>query len=131
MPALPADAPAEDVLQALKAAASARPSLSTPLKGATARLEGGALVLEPDADYAAFVSSHAADYEELLRRAGARLKLRVEARAGATAEATPQQKKREELMQEAAADPAVQVTLDLFGGRVVDVREASDQEKVK
>ncbi|MCM2257359.1 MAG: DNA polymerase III subunit gamma/tau [Vicinamibacteria bacterium] len=131
VPALPADAPAEDVLQALKAAASARPSLSTPLKGATARLEGGALVLEPDADYAAFVSSHAADYEELLRRAGARLKLRVEARAGATAEATPQQKKREELMQEAAADPAVQVTLDLFGGRVVDVREASDQEKVK
>ncbi len=83
-------------------------------------------MLEPEADYAAFVSSHAGDYEELLKRAGARVKLKVEARSAAAAEPTPQQKKREELIQEAAADPAVQVTLDLFGGRVVDVREAKD-----
>ncbi len=125
-PALAADASADELLAALQAAAATRPSLLTPVRAATARREGGTLVLEPEADYAAFVSSHAGDYEELLKRAGARVKLKVEARSAAAAEPTPQQKKREELIQEAAADPAVQVTLDLFGGRVVDVREAKD-----
>ncbi len=125
-PTLSPEASADELLAALQAAAATRPSLLTPVRAATARREGGTLVLEPEADYAAFVSSHAGDYEELLKRAGARVKLKVEARSAAAAEPTPQQKKREELIQEAAADPAVQVTLDLFGGRVVDVREAKD-----
>ena len=44
--------------------------------------------------------------------------------ASAPKEPSPSEQKRERLMKEAAREPAVQEALDLFNGKVVDVREA-------
>ncbi len=42
---------------------------------------------------------------------------------GAETETSSPERKRQRLLEEAAREPAVQEALDLFGGRVVDVRE--------
>jgi hypothetical protein len=112
------------------ALSQARPSLAQALRGARARLERDALVLEVAADFAGFAGTHLEEYGELAAKAAGRpLKVRVEAGAPAPAEEeppSPAEVKRQRLMKEAAREPAVQDTLDLFGGRIVDVREAKE-----
>ncbi|HEX6736960.1 MAG TPA: DNA polymerase III subunit gamma/tau [Vicinamibacteria bacterium] len=119
-------APAEGAPAILAAmAAQARPSLAQSLRAAQAHEDGETLVIEVPADFAAFASMHLDDYRELARKAAGRpLKVRVEAQATAPAENTPEQKGQQQLVEQATQEPAVQEMLDLFGGRVVEVREA-------
>jgi DNA polymerase III gamma/tau subunit len=131
---LPAEPPAADgggLLQAMLAACAARPSLAQPLRNARVRLEGSSLTLEVAPDFAAFTGMHVDEYRDLASRAAGR-PLRVTVAAGAAVaadgadDAAPSQSelKRERLMKEASREPAIQEALDLFGGRVVDVRDA-------
>jgi DNA polymerase-3 subunit gamma/tau len=137
--ARPAEAPAavapppEDagILAALVALTDKRPSLREPLRGAGARLEGDCLVLELLADYKPLAELHADEYRELLPKAAGRpLKLRVESRASAptpevaSSPAPVAQDKKRLLLEAATREPAVQEVLELFNGKVVDVREA-------
>jgi DNA polymerase-3 subunit gamma/tau len=136
-PAAPVAAPpapavagdADDLLPALMAAAQSRPSLLQPLRSARARLEADTLLLEVSAEWAAFAGMHAEEYHDLATKAlGRPLKVRIG--AGAPAEASagpladPEEAKRERMLKEASREPAVQEALDLFGGKVVDVRES-------
>ena len=79
-------------------------------------------------DFLAFGRAHTDDYRALARKAsGQPLALRIEAGAAAEpAEEKPsaEAEKRRKLREEAEGEPAVQEALDLFDGRVVDVREA-------
>ena len=120
---------ADGILKAMVAQAQTRPTLAQPLRSATAREEGDALVLEVAADFYGMAASHAEEYRELARKASGRpLKVKI---AAASAAATAAEEapvpaadgKKEKLLEEAAREPAVQEALDLFGGRVVDVRE--------
>jgi len=125
-----ADGP-EAVLQAMVAHAQARPSLSQPLRAARARQEGETLVLEFTPDFSVFADLHADEYRDLARKASGRpLKVKIASGAAAVPEVVPgetevasPERKRQRLMEEASREPAVQEALDLFGGRVVDVRE--------
>ena len=120
---------ADAVLAAMVQAAQSRPSLLQPLRGATARLEGDTLTLEVTADWSAFALMHQDEYCALATKAAGRT---VKLRLGAGASAPPEPEaapsstdvRRERLMKEAQKDPAVQEALDLFDGRLVDVREA-------
>jgi DNA polymerase-3 subunit gamma/tau len=126
--AAPAGAPAaaDDAGQLLAAMrAAARPSQVAALRAAQARLEGQTLILEVAGDFLAFTQMHADEYEELARKAAGR-PLKVQVVAGAAAAPEPpsvEELKRERLMKEAQREPAVQEALDLFGGRVLDVRD--------
>jgi hypothetical protein len=107
------------------AAAQGRPSLAQPLRSAQARLEGDTLVLEVVADFEGFATEHATEYQELAAKAvGRKLKLRIGSAVAVPVEPSPAEVKRSRLMKEAAREPAVQEVLDLFKGKVVDVREA-------
>jgi hypothetical protein len=113
------------VLQAM--VAQARPSLAQSLRSAQAREEDDFLVLEFAPDFSVFAGQHADEYRELARKASGRpLKVRIAAAAAAAPEParSDAERKRERLMDEATREPAVQEALDLFGGRVVDVRES-------
>ena len=134
-PAAPAMATLADgpdaVLQAMVAHAQARPSLAQPLRAARARQDGEILVLEFTPDFSVFADLHADEYRELARKASGRpLKVKITsgaaegpaAVAGELEVASPE-RKRQRLIEEASREPAVQEALDLFGGRVVDVRE--------
>jgi hypothetical protein len=114
----------------MAALSQSRPSLAQALRGARARLDGEALVLEVAADFAGFAGTHLEEYRELAAKAvGRPLKIRVEAGVPAPAEEAPPspvEVKRQRLMKEAAREPAVQEALDLFDGRIVDVREAKE-----
>ena len=105
--------------------AAARPSLAQPLRAARARLEGDTLTLEVAPDFSAFASMHAEDYSELARKAAGRpLKVQVAAGPASAAEPpAPAEVKKRRLLEEASREPAVQEALDLFGGKVVEVRE--------
>jgi hypothetical protein len=105
--------------------AATRPSLAQPLRGAQARLDGETLMLDVAPDFSTFASMHAEDYRELARKAAGRpLKVQVGAAPAAEAQAPPPaEAKKRRLMEEAAREPAVQEALDLFGGKVVEVRE--------
>ena len=124
-----ADGP-DAVLQAMVAQAQARPSLAQPLRAARARQDGETLVLEFTPDFSVFADLHADEYRDLARKATGRpTKVKItsgalaaEAVAGEPEVASPE-RKRQQLMEEASREPAVQEALDLFGGRVVDVRE--------
>jgi hypothetical protein len=112
---------------------ASRPSLSQPLRGARARLEDDTLVLEVGADFASFATAHAGEYRELARQAAGRaLKVRVAAAEqeapGEAPAPSPDDVRRERMMKEAAREPAVQEALDLFGGKIVGVREAEPPE---
>jgi DNA polymerase III subunit gamma/tau len=124
----PATADADGLLQAMLAATAARPSLAQPLRSAKALLAGSSLTLEVAPDFVAFTGMHLDEYRELASRAAGRpLRIVVAAgAAGSSEEVNPSQAelKRERLMKEASREPAVQEALDLFGGRVVDVRDA-------
>jgi DNA polymerase-3 subunit gamma/tau len=124
-PAAPADAGV--ILAAMVAAA--RPSLAQPLRSASARLDGDTFVLSVGAEFVAFAASHVDEYEPLAAKAASRkLKIRVaagQAVAGLDgAAASPAETQRQRLRKEAEKEPAVQEALDLFGGKVVDVRDA-------
>jgi hypothetical protein len=75
---------------------------------------------------------HLDEYRELLvKAAGRNLKLAIGAGANSPAPGpaaseppSPSEVKRDRLMKEAQKEPAVQEALDLFDGRLVDVREA-------
>jgi DNA polymerase-3 subunit gamma/tau len=126
-PPAPAGSPAA-ILAAMIGECQGRPSLAAPLRAATASQQGDTLVLELPPDFLAFARAHAEDYRALARKAsGQPLALRIEAGASdePTAEKpTPEAEKRRKLREEAEREPAVQEALDLFDGRVVDVREA-------
>jgi DNA polymerase-3 subunit gamma/tau len=116
----------EALLAAMLAAVQARPSLAQPLRGARARLAGSILNLEISGDFAAFASMHLEEYRQIASTAAGRpLQVTVSAGAGneLAAAPSPADLRRERLMKEAAREPAVQEALDLFGGRVVDVRD--------
>jgi DNA polymerase-3 subunit gamma/tau len=126
-PAMPADS-AHGVLQAMMAQAQARPSLAQPLRSASAREEGDVLVLEFAPDFSVFAGLHADEYRDLARKASGRpLKVRIASSAATPAaaetEGSDADRRRQRLLDEASREPAVQEALDLFGGRVVDVRE--------
>jgi DNA polymerase-3 subunit gamma/tau len=119
------------ILQAMLAHAQSRPSLAQALRSARVHEEGDALVLEVAPDYFAMASMHAEEYRELARKASGRpLKVKIAAAAaepgpaGAETAPAPADRKKEKLLEEASREPAVQEALDLFGGRVVDVRES-------
>ena len=65
------------------------------------------------------------DYRDLARKAAGRpLKIQVGAAPAADpAPPAPAEAKKRRLLEEAAREPAVQEALDLFGGKVVEVRE--------
>ena len=108
------------------AQAQARPSLMQALRSASLKEDGDGVVLQVSPDFSAFASLHADEYKDLARRASGRpVKLRIETGAGeeASPAAAEPQKRKQRLMEEASREPAVQEALDIFGGRVVDVRE--------
>jgi len=107
----------------------ARPSLGAPLRSATARLDGQTLVIDLPPDFVAFGQAHADEYQGLAKRAaGKNLHLEISAGAAPPEDAAPppsaEDARRQQLREEAEKEPAVQEALDLFDGRVVDVREA-------
>jgi len=110
--------------------ASARPSLAQALKAATATLESDTLTLSVGSDFGAFASTHVEEYEALASQAaGRKLKVRIVAGAPApsavaTSGPSPAELSRQRMRQEAEKEPAVQEALDLFSGKLVDVREA-------
>ncbi len=126
-PPAPAGSPAA-ILAAMIGHCQGRPSLAAPLRAAAASQQGDTLVLELPPDFLAFARAHLEDLRALARKAsGQPLALRIEAGASAepAAEApSPDAEKRRKLREEAEREPAVQEALDLFDGRVVDVREA-------
>jgi len=126
-PAPTASSDAEGLVAAMLSLAQARPSLAQPLRGAAARFDGDTLVLEIPPDFATFASMHADEYAELAAKAvGRKVPVRIGSGAppAAPAPVSPVVIKRERLMKEAAREPAVQEALDLFNGKVVDVRES-------
>jgi DNA polymerase III gamma/tau subunit len=117
------------VLEEMIAKCATRPSLLQPLRSAQARLQGDTLVLEVAPDWSAFASMHADEYRDLARQASSRpLKVQIGAGVPPPPEEapapSPEEVKRQRLRQEAEREPAVQEALDLFEGKVVDVREA-------
>jgi hypothetical protein len=69
---------------------------------------------------------HVDEYRELATKAAGR-KIKVQIGAGApapAAEPSREDEARERMLKEASREPAVQEALDLFGGKVVDVRES-------
>jgi hypothetical protein len=106
--------------------AQARPSMAPSIRTASARLEGDTLLLELAPEWAVLAETHQDDYRELARKAAGRpLKLKVTAvapREQPKAVSAAEDKQRR-LVEEASREPAVQEALDLFGGKVLGVRE--------
>ena len=78
-------------------------------------------------DFAAFAGMHLDEYRDLAKAAAGR-SLKVQIGSGAAAPEAPaapsqEEVKKERLRQEAAREPAVQEALDLFDGKLLDVRE--------
>jgi DNA polymerase-3 subunit gamma/tau len=121
---------AEALLATMTGLCQARPSLGAPLRSATARLDGNRLVIELAPDFVAFGQAHADEYRDLAKRAAGKT-LHLEISAGAAPPTDPppapstEEARRRRLREEAEREPAVQEALDLFDGRVVDVREAN------
>jgi len=123
-PSAPPTSP-DGILAAMVALAQSRPSLAQPLRTATAREEQGSLVIEVGADFGAMAALHQDEYRQLAQKAAGRAtRVRIETARGAgdasAAADTAQQRQR--VLDEASREPAVQEVLDLFNGKVVDVR---------
>lgn len=125
--------PAGDLMAGLLAQAQTRPSLAPPLRRARGRVEGDVCTLFVAPTYGMLAQSHASEYEAMASAVlgrKVRVKIEVDQDVPAVAEgsdapvADTAKKKRERLIAEASKEPAVQEALDLFGGRIVDVREA-------
>jgi DNA polymerase-3 subunit gamma/tau len=129
-PAPARSGPAEALLATMIGLCHGRPSLAAPLRAAGARLEGDTLVLEVPPDFVALGTMHADEYHDLARKAaGKNLHLKFAAGGAAAADdppapSSPEEERRQKLRGEVEKEPAVQEALDLFDGRVVDVREA-------
>jgi DNA polymerase III subunit gamma/tau len=129
-PAAPAEAPPVppapgQLLDAL--AAQARPSLAQPLRGAQVREEGDAVVLEVQPDFFRFAETHLDEYLDLVRKVSGRTrKVRIVSAEQPEPAAAPSadEQERRRTRDEAVGERAVQEALDLFGGRVVDVRDS-------
>ena len=113
--------------------AATRPSLVQPLRGARLASTGATLTLEVAADFVALRractwTSTASWPRKAVGAApegrGDRGRGRPPAEEAAARSESAGPAKRERLMKEAAREPAVQEALDLFGGSVVDVRDA-------
>jgi DNA polymerase-3 subunit gamma/tau len=129
-PPLPRAGSAEALLATMIGLCQGRPSLAAPLRAAVARLEGDTLLVEVPPDFVAFGTEHADEYRDLAKRAAGKT-LHVTFAAGGVAAAddppapaSPEEERRQKLRGEVEKEPAVQEALDLFDGRVVDVREA-------
>ncbi|HET8647163.1 MAG TPA: hypothetical protein VFO85_16830, partial [Vicinamibacteria bacterium] len=106
--------------------ARCRPTLAQPLRSAQVRQEGDVLVLEVPAELAAYASLHESEYRDLAKEAAGRaVKLRVQ--AGQVAPEDPTEPSRRTLLDEAMKEPAVREAVDLFGGKVVQVRPGKSQ----
>jgi DNA polymerase III subunit gamma/tau len=120
--------PAETLLQAMLDLCQSRPTLAATLRSAAVRFQGDTLVLELPPDFALLASAHADDYKALASKAAGRsvalLFASVSVQAEAPVAASPDAAKKQRLREEAEKEQAVQEALDLFDGRVVDVREA-------
>ncbi len=120
--------PAETLLQAMLDLCQSRPTLAATLRSAAVRFQADTLVLELPPDFALLASAHADDYKALASKAAGRTvalqfaSLSVQAEAPVAA--SPDVAKKQRLREEAEKEQAVQEALDLFDGRVVDVREA-------
>jgi DNA polymerase-3 subunit gamma/tau len=129
-PPLPRAGTAEALLATMIGLCQGRPSLAAPLRGATARLEGDTLLVEVPPDFLVFGTMHADEYRDLAKKAAGRsLQLKIAAGGAAAADEppgppSPEEERRQKLRGEVEKEPAVQEALDLFDGRVVDVREA-------
>jgi len=107
---------------AMIAQAQGRPSLAQPLRTAAARDEDGTLVIEVGADFAAMAVMQQDEYRQLAQKAAGRpLKVRIQGAAPPPEQKTETDRKQR-LIDEASREPAVQEALDLFNGKVVDVR---------
>ena len=112
------------LVAAMATLAQARPSLAQPLRTAQAREEGDTLVIEVAPDFAALAAMHVEEYRELARTASGR-PLKVRIGAGPAPDAPPPssaEASRRRLTDEAVRAPAVQEALDLFNGKVLEVR---------
>jgi DNA polymerase III subunit gamma/tau len=122
--------PGDALLAAMIVHCQSRPSLAASLRAARARLEGDTLVVEVPAEFVEVVRSHSDEYREIARKAAGRsLHLEIAAATPAPAAepaAAPsaEEERRQRLRGEVEKEPAVQEALDLFDGRVVEVREA-------
>jgi DNA polymerase-3 subunit gamma/tau len=128
-PALAPAGPAEALLAKMIGLCHGRPSVAAPLRSATVRLEGDTLLIEMAADFVAFGTMHADEYRDIAKTAaGKSLRLKIvgvgTAAADEPAAPAPEDERRQRLREEAEKEPAVQEALDLFDGRVVDVRGA-------
>jgi hypothetical protein len=101
--------------------ARCRPSIAQPLRSAEVRQDEDTLVLEVAADLAAFAGMHQDDYQQLAREASGR-PLKVRIASGAAPAEDPAEAQRRSLVDEAMKEPAVREAVDLFGGKVVQVR---------
>jgi DNA polymerase-3 subunit gamma/tau len=112
------------LVAAMASLAQSRPSLAQPLRTAQARDEGDTLVIEVAPDFAALAAMHVDEYRELARAASGRpLKVRIGAAAPLEApEPSPVEANKRRLADDAVRAPAVQEALDLFNGKVVEVR---------
>jgi DNA polymerase-3 subunit gamma/tau len=124
----PPSGPGGALLMKMRALCETRPSLAQPLRGAQALLEGKTLTLTVSPAFVHMASTHVDDYKELARKAAGHA-VGVVFEAGVAPEeppATPSEEeiRRKRLREEAEREPAVQEALDLFDGRVVDVKEA-------
>jgi len=122
-PSAPPTSP-DGILAAMLALAQSRPSLAQPLRTATAREEQGSLVIEVGADFGAMAALNQDEYRQLAQKAAGRAtKVRIEtARGAGDASAADTAQQRQRVLDEASREPAVQEVLDLFNGKVVDVR---------
>jgi hypothetical protein len=104
-----------------------RPTLAATLRSAAVRFQADTLVLELPPDFALLASAHADDYKALASKAAGRTVAlqfaSVSVQAEAPVAASPDVAKKQRLREEAEKEQAVQEALDLFDGRVVDVRE--------
>jgi len=133
----PAAPPASGgLLGAMLALVQARPSLAQPLRSAQVLEEGDTVVLKVTADFLPLARMHADEYRDLAKKASGRARaLRIEEGGGAVAPpaGTPEatavvsETDKKRLHEEAARQPAVKEMLDLFGGRIVDVRESKEE----
>jgi DNA polymerase-3 subunit gamma/tau len=123
---------AETLRQKMIDLCQGRPSLAASLRSAAARVEADTLVLEMAPDFLAFGAMHQDEYRDLAKKAaGKSLHVKVAATSAPVADVAaggeapaPEEDRRQKLREEATKEPAVQEALDLFDGRVVDVREA-------
>jgi DNA polymerase-3 subunit gamma/tau len=131
-PAKPTAAPSNDLRSQMIEAASLRPSLLQPLRLGQIETSGDVCTLTVPADFVPLAEMHADEYRQLASQAAGRpLKLQVSAGGAMPSEAAPAaaaaptaaETRKQDLMQKASREPVVQEALELFGGRLIDVRE--------